>query len=225
MSHPMRRRGADVGSGFQEALNRTNEAYEKAGLACITRKAIPGKYTVSRENKRRGLSLPSVEGLNVLQSGARLSAGDLQSILKSEGARDPRQFVPESRAEPDYGGCIAPTGRAIYYDAKSTSREQLDFDNLHPHQVSYLERTANVGAVAGFLVEFSAHQKVFFIPIQVLMKFKASTTRKSVPYRFFEANLIPVKPGKGLLIYDYLQTIADQEAQYGKDFSGLKIQG
>lgn len=222
MSQPMRRRGADVGSGFQEALNRTNEAYERAGLACITRKAIPGKYILPREGKRRGLSLPSVEGLNTLQTGAHMRSNDLQAMLKTSARTDPRAFVPESRAEPDYGGCVSPLGRAIYYDAKSTSREQLDFDNLHPHQVAYLERTAAVGAIAGFLVEFAAHREVYFLPIQVLVKFRATTQRKSIPYRFFKGHLIPVAPGRGLLIYDYLKAIEEQETRYGKDFQALE---
>ena len=222
MVQTARKRGAEVGSGFQEALNRTNEAYEKAGIACITRKAIPGKYIMPKETKRRGLTLPNVEALAGFQTGARVRSDDLQSLLKTNRS-DPRAFVPESRGEPDYGGCLAPQGRAIYYDAKSTKREQLDFDNLHPHQVAYLERTAAVGAVAGFLVEFAAHNRVYFLPIQVLVRFRAITTRKSIPYRFFEAHLIPVKPGKGLLIHDYLQAIREQETKYGTDFAGLPM--
>src|SRR5262249_23749699 len=151
-----RRRGAETGSGFQEALNRTNEAYERNGRACITRKAIPGKYLIEHGESRRGLSLPSID----LSSGdgqARLDSAQLSRIVKENKIKDWRRFVPESKAEPDYGGLLAPDGRAIYFDAKTTRRDALDFDNLHAHQITFLERTARFGAIAGFLVEFSKY--------------------------------------------------------------------
>jgi recombination protein U len=223
MSHVIRRRGAETGSGFQEAVNRTNEAYEKLGRACITRKAIPGKFVAPREPQRRGLSVPDAAQLAGLKTGARLDAAAFRQAVRIGGREgDPRDFVPESRAEPDYGGCVAPSGRAIFYDAKSTQRELLDFDNLHPHQVAFLERTAACGAIAGFLVEFAAHRRAFFLPIQVLTKFRAVMTRKSVPYGFFLAALTPAPPGKGMVIYDYLAAIEAQEARYGRDYGGVE---
>ncbi len=217
-----KRRGAETGSGFQDAINRTNEAYEKSGRACITRKAIPGKYLIDRGETRRGLSLPSIN-LAARGSQARLTSSSLKSIVKENKATDWRKFIPESKAEPDYGGTIAPTGRAIYYDAKTTRREVLDFDNLHAHQLEFLERAARVGAVAGFLVEFNAHREVYFLPIQIVVQWRDATTRKSFPYQFFVAHLTPAPSGKGFLIFDYLVAIEAQEQQYGRDFSRFQM--
>lgn len=214
------RRGADTGGGFQEMINRTNEAYERVGRACITRKSIPGKYLVARGEARRGLALPS-SGSDL--GGDRLPAGAITRLVREQKLKDWRRFVPESKGEPDYGGVLAPDGRAIFYDAKSTRREALDFDNLHPHQIAFLERTAGCGAVAGFLVEFSLHQAVYFLPIQVLLRWRVESKRKSLPFAFFDQFFAPAPPGTGLIIFDYLTAIDKQEAAFDRDFSRLPI--
>ncbi len=217
-----KRRGAETGSGFQDAVNRTNEAYEKLGRACITRKSIPGKYLIERGEARRGLSLPSIN-LSSHKTQARLSSANLKGIIKENKAQDWRKFIPESKAEPDYGGALAPDGRAIYYDAKTTRREVLDFDNLHAHQIEFLERAAAVGAVTGFLVEFSAHKEIYFLPIQIVVAWREAATRKSIPHRFFLDHLIPAPPGKGFVIFDYLDAIEVQEQRYKRDYSGFQL--
>jgi recombination protein U len=218
----IKRRGAETGSGFQEAINRTNEAYERMGRACITRKAIPGKYLIDRGESRRGLQLPT---LDLPSRGAqpRLASGELSRLVKEHKLQDWRRFVPESKAEPDYGGVLAPDGRAIFYDAKTTRRDALDFDNLHAHQVIFLERMARFGAVAGFLVEFNRYREVYFLPIQVLNRWRNESARKSLPYRFFVDYLVAAPAGKGLLIFDYLWAIEEQERLYGRDFAGLQL--
>lgn len=217
-----KRRGAETGGGFQDAVNRTNETYEKLGRACITRKAIPGKYLIERGETRRGLSLPSIN-LSSHTTQARLSTANLKGIIKETKAKDWRKFIPESKAEPDYGGALAPDGRAIYYDAKTTRREVLDFDNLHAHQIEFLERAAAVGAVAGFLVEFNAHKEVYFLPIQIVVAWREGAPRKSIPHRFFLDHLTPAPPGKGFVMFDYLAAIEAQEQRYASDYARFQL--
>jgi penicillin-binding protein-related factor A (putative recombinase) len=207
----IKRRGAETGSGFQEAINRVNEAYERLGRACITRKAIPGKYLIEQGESRRGLALPSLE-LKASSGQPRLSATELNRLAKEKKLEDWRRFVPESKAEPDYGGVIAPVGRAIFYDAKTTKRDVLDFDNL-----------ARLGALAGFLVEFSSYNEIYFLPIQVLVRWRDEAERKSLPYRFFVETLAPALSGKGMLLFDYLAAIDQQEQRYGSDFARLAL--
>ncbi|MFN0124603.1 MAG: Holliday junction resolvase RecU [Blastocatellia bacterium] len=218
----MKRRGAETGSSFQEVLNQINEAYQKAGRAVITRKAIPGKFLVNRDNSRRGLALPALNA-GAGKGQARMSSGDLRATVKQHKLGDWRLFVPESKAEPDYAGALAPDGRAIYYDAKTTSRTALDFDNLHAHQVVFLEQMARVGAAAGFLVEFSKQREVFFLPIQVLTLWRAESARKSLPHAFFTRYLIPASAGKGMVVHDYLTAIEEQENKYGHDYLRFRI--
>ncbi|MEP7272999.1 MAG: Holliday junction resolvase RecU [Acidobacteriota bacterium] len=227
---PLKRRGAETGSGFQEAINRANEAYERAGLACITRKAIPGKFLINKSGQSGRGSRGAFSGIELLHldhsTQPRLKASDLsQSSSHSTkmSVENWRRFIPESKAEPDYGGTIAPTGRAIFYDAKTTRREALDFDNLHAHQIGFLERMARLGAIAGFLVEFSRCGEVYFLPIQVLARWRDTVPRKSLPYQFFVASLTLAERGKGLLIYDYLAAIEKQEQLYGCDYLTLDL--
>ncbi len=221
MTHGRPQRGAERGSGFQEAINHTNEAYEKLGRACITRKAIPGKYVVPTGIRRRGLAVPLPPSLAPMKTGDALTTAAFRQALADGQEGDLRTFIPESRGEPDYGGVVAPYGRGIFYDAKTTQRSMLDFDNLHPHQVTFLERMAACGAIAGFLVEFARHRAVFFVPIQVVTLFRAARRRKSIPYSFCAEYLTPVRAGRGLVIYDYLPAIEQQERQYGPDYAGL----
>jgi recombination protein U len=213
----LKRRGAETGSGFQETVNRINEGYERAGRACVTRKAIPGKYLIDRGESRRGLSLPPVDFASS-DAQPRLSYADLCRLREEYKTTDWRRFAPESKAEPDYGGVIASEGRAIFYDAKTTRRNLLDFDNLHAHQITFLERAARFGAVAGFLVEFSACAEVYFLPIQIVTRWREEIARKSLPYRFFAEHLTPAPQGKGLIIYDYLKAVEEQERHYGRDY-------
>jgi penicillin-binding protein-related factor A (putative recombinase) len=222
MKTTLRRRGADVGSGFQAAINSTNIVYAQAERAYITRKSIPGKYLARRGEQRRGMAL---NYLNEMPGeGGRFTSAELIALAGSaKQGQQQRDFVPESKAEPDYGGVIAPGGRAIFYDAKSTQRERLDIDNLHPHQIYFLEKMASAGAVSGFLVEFARYRKVYFLPIQVMQGYCSLTGHKSIPYKLFAEHLMPVSPGKGLLIFDYLNVIEQQEARYGTDYSNLKL--
>src|SRR5262245_6420063 len=217
-----KRRGADTGSGFQEALNRTNEAYERTGRACITRKAIPGKYLIERGESRRGYSLGTID-LSAGEPQQRLDSAELNRIVKKNKITDWRRFVPESKAEPDYGGALAPDGRAIFFDAKTTRREALDFDNLHAHQITFLERAARFGAIAGFLVEFSKFGEVYFLPIQIVIRWRDESDRKSFPYQFFIDHLTPAPSGKGMILFDYLAAIEEQQNRYRQDYSSFRL--
>ena len=216
----MRRRGAETGSGFQEAINRANDVYERSGRACITRKAIPGKYLVARSERRKGLAIPALP-IKGSAGQVHLAAADLGRMVKERGGDDWRKFIPESKAEPDYGGTVGPSGRAIFYDAKTTRRDALDFDNLHAHQIGFLERMSALGAVAGFLVEFSSYGEVYFLPVQLLVRWRENSSRKSLPYHFFAEHLIAAQQGKGMLIFDYLTAIEEQEKRYKSDYAAF----
>jgi recombination protein U len=217
-----KRRGAETGSSFQEAINRVNEGYERAGRACITRKAIPGKYLIDRGESRRGLSLPAIDFASTTRQ-PRISYAELSRLREEHKGGDWRRFVPESKAEPDYGGALAPDGRAIFYDAKTTRRNLLDFDNLHAHQITFLERVARFGAVAGFLVEFSSYGEVYFLPVQIVVRWREEAARKSLPHRFFAEHLIAAAPGKGFILFDYLSAVEEQERLYGRDFEKVVL--
>ncbi|OGQ97193.1 MAG: hypothetical protein A2284_00015 [Deltaproteobacteria bacterium RIFOXYA12_FULL_61_11] len=197
--------GREVGGRFQGLVDLINQGYEQTGRAVITRKAVPGRFL-----QRRGRRLsPSAEVLAL--NGQIADGGEL------------RLFVPESKAEPDYGGVLAPQGRAIFFDAKSTKRGRIDYDNLHPHQVAYLRRVAAMGALAGFLVEFSRSEEVFFVPIQLIAPETGGARRRSLGLDVLHEILEPVRPGTGLVVLDYLAALDRLEGRYGVGMSGLRL--
>lgn len=195
-------RGVHAGARFQNAIDITLAAYEQQGRAVITRKAVPGKFLGGASQASRGLALST-------------SVAALNPSFANMGGKGRPTFVPEAKAEPDYGGVVAPTGRAIFFDAKSTKRTQLDFDNLHSHQVEFLRRAMQAGALAGFLVEFSAVGEVYALPIAILLEYAAVTARKSLPRSFFAEVLGQVQQGQGLLVCDFLASFAQLEERYG----------
>lgn len=215
-----RQRGAERGSAFQKAVDHTNGAYARLGRAFVTRKAIPGKYVTWTTPRRRGLAVPLSPSLELLETGGSLPAAVFREGLIRKAP--PYVFIPESRAEPDYGGVVAPQGRGIFYDAKTTQRDRLEFDNLHPHQITFLENMAACGGIAGFLVEFARHGAVFFVPIQMVTLVHTSSHRRSIPYHICATHLVPVQAGRGLILHDYLPAIERQEQWYGMDYAGLR---
>ncbi|MBS1807607.1 MAG: Holliday junction resolvase RecU [Acidobacteria bacterium] len=185
-------KGATAGAAFQSLINHVNASYERMGRAYITRKAVPGKYIAGKASN-------TGEQGHITLAEYRITK---QPILQ-------RQFVPESKAEPDYGGIIHPYGQAIFFDAKTTKRNVLDFDNLHAHQIDFLIRAARMGAMAGFLVEFSSYDEIYFLPITIVESWREKQNRKSIPHLFFAENLPEAKPAPGLL-FDYLAAIQNQ---------------
>src|SRR5215470_17729705 len=105
----MIRRGAEAGNGFQEAINRTNLAYERAGLACISRKAIPGKFLLDRNSARRVFTTQPVAESGTMSAREFLEAlaQEPRGLNGAKSWRASHRFVPESKAEPDYGGTLA----------------------------------------------------------------------------------------------------------------------
>lgn len=183
-------KGATAGAAFQSLINHVNASYERMGRAYITRKAVPGKYITGQAR-------------NSAVSCERLTRIEYRLIKQPSSLR---QFIPESKAEPDYGGVIHPHGQAIFFDAKTTKRDVLDFDNLHAHQIDFLIRAARIGAIAGFLVEFSRYNEIYFLPITIVESWREEQKRKSIPYLYFAENLTEAKPAPGLL-FDYLTAI------------------
>src|SRR5262249_1456806 len=89
--------------------------------------------------------------------------------------------------------------------------------------ITFLERAARFGAVAGFLVEFSGYGEVYFLPIQIVVRWRKEATRKSLPYSFFAEHLIAAPPGKGLILFDYLSAVEEQERLYGRNFKDVVL--
>ena len=93
----------------------------------------------------------------------------------------------DSKSTVDYIGAVQ--GIPICFDAKQTGQKHLPIQNIHPHQIDFMEDFNRQGGVAFLLVYFSLYDKYFFLPIDSLKAFwqKAQNGgRKSIPYNAFE---------------------------------------
>lgn len=159
------------GSGFEEIINFTNDAYRQKGIALIQK--IPTPITpVAVDNKKRIISCAYFEKKSTI----------------------------------DYIGVVQ--GIAICFDAKETSQKSLPIQNIHEHQIDFMEDFQNQKGVAFLLVYFSFIGEYYFLPFEILKiywdKSKANG-RKSIPYNAFEKQyLIEIQNGG---IINYLEAL------------------
>jgi recombination protein U len=110
----------------------------------------------------------------------------------------------------DYVGSFK--GRMVAFDAKSTKvKTRFDLKNVHEHQVMYLLRATESGAVAFFLFNFAALHRTFIMPIEYFMPYWMAMKHKtdgikSIPLHAFEGTAIEVGHSYRAPI-DYLEAV------------------
>ena len=84
--------------------------------------------------------------------------------------------------------CVA-QGIAICFDAKETGQKSLPIQNIHRHQIEFMEDFNRQNGAAFLLVHFSLYGEYYFLPVEVLKKYYDGAEnggRKSIPYSAFE---------------------------------------
>ncbi|MCI8342787.1 MAG: Holliday junction resolvase RecU [Firmicutes bacterium] len=108
----------------------------------------------------------------------------------------------DSQSTVDYIGMAQGVG--ICFDAKETSQKSLPIQNIHEHQINFMEDFNRHGGVAFLLVHFSIVGKHYFLPMEVLRQYWNEAQqggRKSIPLKAFEERFeIQLKNG-GILNY------------------------
>ena len=103
----------------------------------------------------------------------------------------------EKRSTVDYIGVVQ--GIAVCFDAKETAKESLPLQNIHEHQMQFMEDFKKQEGIPFLLVSFTKHDESFFLPFDDLKHFwdKAKEGgRKYIPYNAFNKdNLIKTKSG------------------------------
>ncbi|MEK5231561.1 Holliday junction resolvase RecU [Lysinibacillus sp. FSL K6-0232] len=88
----------------------------------------------------------------------------------------------------DYNGVW--NGHYIDFDAKETaSKTSFPLKNIHAHQMTHMQQVTEQHGVAFIIVRFSAYERYFIVPYQVLQKaWKAMENgkRKSIPLSTIE---------------------------------------
>lgn len=109
----------------------------------------------------------------------------------------------------DFGGTAAT--HSIWFDAKVTQLPNyFPLKNIHEHQIEYLKAVDEQGGKAFLLVHSEHLKKTWLLWIKDLLHFMKSSTRKSIPFEWFDENCSQVKPKHGIIL-DYLPIVLEKE--------------
>ena len=93
----------------------------------------------------------------------------------------------EKQSTVDYIGVAQ--GVPIAFDAKETGGRSLPLQNIHPHQMAFMEEFRRQRGLSFLLVHFSAADEYYLLPFETLKAYwenAARGERKSIPYAAFE---------------------------------------
>ena len=113
----------------------------------------------------------------------------------------------DKKSTVDYMGAVQ--GIPIAFDAKETNRKNLPLQNIHKHQMEFMEKFEAQKGVAFFLVSFTLYDMVYFLPFNSLSAYwqrAAAGGRKSIPYEDFSQIAVEVEAGKGVVVH-YLEAL------------------
>lgn len=111
----------------------------------------------------------------------------------------------EKKSTLDYSGIYHE--KYIEFDAKETnSKTSFPLSNIHLHQIEHIKNILYFKGIAFLIVRFNYHNKTFLLNGPTLINYLENTSKKSIPYSFFENNchIIELKYRPRL---DYLKII------------------
>ncbi len=159
------------GSALEAMVNRTNEAYERDGLAIVQK--IPTPITPTKFDSARRLIT---------------------------------EAYFEQKSTVDFIGVCQ--GIPICFDAKEVSKKNIPLQNIHEHQIEFMEKFEKQRGIAFLLVNFKETDESFYLPFEVLKEYYYNSKeggRKSIPYEAFDKKYL-VKNKQGYLLH-YLEPL------------------
>lgn len=123
-------------------------------------------------------------------------------VRLSENGRNITLAYFDKQSTVDYIGAVQ--GIPICFDAKETKLKSLPLNNIHPHQIEFMQDFINQKGVSFLLVYFRAYEEYFLLPFQVLKQYYDASLdggRKSIPYSAFSQELRVYHKGGFLLHY------------------------
>lgn len=102
----------------------------------------------------------------------------------------------------DYMGVVQ--GIPVCFDAKETSKNYLPLQNIHQHQVDFMENFQQQEGIAFMLVYFKMYEEYYFLPFKDVFKYWQDAKnggRKSIPYKNFDKKYLIKQNGKFYIHY------------------------
>lgn len=109
----------------------------------------------------------------------------------------------EKKSTVDYIGIAQ--GIPICFDAKETSRKSLPIQNIHEHQIEFMDKFEQQKGISFLLVHFLFNDTYFYLPFKNLKDAweNSKHSRKSIPYKKFNYHVF-LSDG---YILNYLETV------------------
>lgn len=107
----------------------------------------------------------------------------------------------EKQSTIDYIGVAQ--GVPVAFDAKETAGKSLPLQNIHVHQMAFMEEFRQQKGLSFLLVHFSAVDEYYLLPFEILKRYWENAEkggRKSIPYDAFEKKYL-IRQNGSLLHY------------------------
>ncbi|MDO4284368.1 MAG: Holliday junction resolvase RecU [Eubacteriales bacterium] len=112
----------------------------------------------------------------------------------------------EQKSTVDYIGVIQ--GLPVCFDAKESAQMTFALQNIHPHQVAFMQEFERQDGIAFFLIYYTAKDLYYYLPFRDFLPFwerAQSGGRKS--FRFDELDQTYILPKKQGVMVPYLEMI------------------
>ena len=75
----------------------------------------------------------------------------------------------EQKSTVDYIGAVQ--GIPVCFDAKECNTDTFPLQNIHEHQVSFMEKFEKQGGIAFFIIYYSQRNELYYMPFQEINRF------------------------------------------------------
>ena len=167
--------------------------------------------------KTRGLRGSTLEDM-VNRSNERYNELGLALIQKIPTPITPINIDKETRhitlayfdqkSTVDYIGVVQ--GIPVCFDAKECAYDTFTLENIHPHQVAFMDSFEKQDGVAFFLIYYTSRNEFYYLPFRKLLEFWKRAEdggRKSFRHDELDDNYIIHSPGEQGILIPYLDSM------------------
>lgn len=112
----------------------------------------------------------------------------------------------EQKSTVDYIGAVQ--GLPVCFDAKECATDTFALQNIHAHQVTFMEKFEKQGGISFFLIYYTHKDVLYYLPLQMLLFFwnrAKEGGRKS--FRYEELNPEYILPHRHGILVPYLDIL------------------
>ncbi len=112
----------------------------------------------------------------------------------------------DQKSTVDYIGAVQ--GIPVCFDAKECATDTFSLQNIHEHQVQFMERFEKQGGIAFFLIYFTHKDVLYYLPYEMLRYFWDRCVRGGrKSFRYDELNPAYVLKKKSGVLVPYLEAL------------------